>query len=292
MKCNTFFVHTSEIIAMEDFTENKPDSYSWKTPQVVVEYSCQKLIEQGKVIILRLLPLILIVEYALYSYLKIVLPDEMEPKSKLLKPFLFVFLYAAGGLLAMFVVYPRVRRRFGGSNRITEKWFKWSDKQIYWKWVLGYWIEDNEEFPGLKQIFFKTKHRLYAIFLPKEDSQHHEILQFIDSHVPLIEPDYPEKTFTLSRGQLWFCWSFTIIISILAAALFIMFLPNKFMFFSVFGIFLGLGTISMILIFGKKFLKDRQFSYAFVLNMAAFMLFMTIVVLAELYKYHKIIEGH
>ncbi len=48
----------------------------------------------------------------------------------------------------------------------------------------------------------------------------------------------------------------------------------------------------MILIFGKKFLKDKQLSYAIILNMAAFMLFMTIVILAELYKYHKIIEGH
>lgn len=277
---------------MDDFTQNKPDSYSWKTPQVVIEYACQKLIERGKVIIPRLLPLILIIEYALYTYLKFVLPDDIELKTRLPKIFFFVFLYAAVPLVGIFILYPIIRCRMGGRRQITKKGFRWSDKQIFWKGVIGYWIENCDEFPDLKKIIFKTKHRLYMIYLPKDETQHSEILQFLDTHISMIEPLYPEPTFILSKRQSLFCWSFTIAVSILAAALSIMFLPKKFMFFSIFGIFLGPGTISMILIFGKKFLKDKQFSYAFRLNMAAFMLFMTIVVLAEFYKYHKIIEGH
>lgn len=277
---------------MDDCSQSKPDSYSWKTPQVVIKDACQELIERGKVIIPRLLPLILIIEYALYTYLKFVLPDDMEQKTKLPKIFFFVFLYAAVPLFVLFIIFPIIRRRFGGHRQITEKGFKWSDKHISWKGTIGYWIESCEKFPDLKKIIFKTKHRLYMIYLPKDEAQHSDILQFLDAHTSMIEPQYPEPTFVLSNRQLLFCWSFTIAVSILAAAVFIMFLPTELMFFSVFGIFLGPGTVSMILIYGKKFLKDKQFSYAFILNMAAFMLFMTIVVLAELYKYHKIIESH
>ena len=125
---------------MDDFTQNKPDSYSWKIPQAVIEYTCQKLIERGKVIIPRLLPLILIIEYALYIYLKFVLPDDMEIKTKLLKIFFFVFLYAAVPLFVMFILYPIIRRRFGGRRKITKKGFRWSDKQIFWKWIINLWI--------------------------------------------------------------------------------------------------------------------------------------------------------
>lgn len=278
---------------MEDFRQNKDGSYTWKVPQAVIDSACQKLIDQGKVIIPRLLPLILIIEYALYVYLKIVLPDEMKLEPGLWKIFLIAFLCAAIPLFGMFVIWPRIRRRLSWGHLVTKKYFKWSDKQIYWKWIQGYWIENNEEFPELLNIIFKSKRRLYSISLPEDEACHPEIIQFVDSYVPQIEPEYPEPILSLSKNQQLFCWSFTIAVSILAAILFVMFSPYQHLFYFILGIFLiGPGTVSMIFILGKKFYKDKSFSYAFIINMAAFMLFMTIVVLAELYKYHKIIEGH
>jgi len=279
-------------MTMEDFRHNKNDSLTWKIPQAVIELACQKLIEQGKVIIPRLLAMILIIEYALYVYLKIVIPDEMELERGLWEVFLFAFLFAATPLFGMFVIWPRIRRRLKWSHFITKKYFKWSDRQIYWKRIQGYWIENNEEFPELVNIIFKSKRRLYSICLPENEENHPEILRFIDSCVPQIEPSHPEPALSLSKKQHLFCWTFTIAVSILAAIIFTIFSLYQYSFYFMLGIYLiGPGTLSMILILGKKFYKDKSFPYAFILNMAAFMLFMTIVVLSELYKYHKIIEG-
>jgi hypothetical protein len=277
---------------MEDFKRNKNDSLSWKIPQAVIESACQKLIDKGKTIIPRFLPLILIIEYALYVYLKIVLPDEMELGSDLLKIFFYIFLATAGILLVQYVIYPRILRRLKKSRTITKKYFQWSDKQIYWKRIQGYWIENNEEFPELLNITFKSKRRLYSIYLPEDEQYHPEIIEFIDSCVPQIEPGFAEPVFTLTKRQVVFCWSFTIAVSIIAAILFIFFLPFQYLFYFMLAtFFIGPGTLSMIFISGKKFYKDRRSLLAFAINMAAFMLIMTIVVLVELYKYHKIIES-
>jgi len=277
---------------MMDASKNNKTSYVWKKPRAVVEFSCQQLFNMGKVIIPRLLPLIFIIEYGLYLYLKNVLSDEIEIKARLLKIFLGIFLFGAGGLLYMFVIYPYVIRYLGGSHQITQKWFNYADKFIYWKRVMGYWIEASEEFPGLKKLIFKTRQRIHALWLPEDQTLHPAIIDFIDSHAQQIEPSYPKPIPVLSNGQWYFCLSFIFIFSVAAA---ILIENSPFLQSHAIVVFFVLllfpGTISLVFALGKEFFKDKYLPFALVLNWSAFMVFVIIIVLYEFYKYHKIIDG-
>ena len=279
---------------MEDFRQNKDGSYTWKVPQVLVDLSNQKLIDQGKGIIPRVLALTLVIEYVLYVYMQTVLPDHvefMEFKASLLKIFSIVFLCAAGLLFAMFIVSPNISRRLKKSRLITKRGFQWADRYVYWKRVIGYWIEDIEDFPGLKQVIFKTKRRLYAISLPEDNGRHSEILHFLDSHISRIEPSYPEPRLFFSRSQLLLCWGFTFAVTVFAAFIFESYALKQHTLIFMIGLLTAPGTVAVALIIGKNVFKDRLFSYAFAMNMVAFMLFMMIIALTEGYKYHLIIEN-
>ena len=280
---------------MEDFRQNKDGSYTWMIPRAVVESIYQGLVDQGKVIIPRVLTITLIIEFALYTYMQAVLPDHielMEFKSSLLKIFSIVFLAVVGLLFAMFVVSPNISRRLKKSRLITKKGFQVSDTYVYWKQVTGYWVEDLEEFPGLKQIIFRTKRRVYRISLPVDRTHHDEILQFLDSHTSRINPDYPEPRPVFSKYQLLSCWGFTIAATVLAAFIFQSYSLRQHILLFMIGLLTTPGTFAIALVLGKKFYKDKRFPFAFVLNMAAFMLFMVIIIFAESYKYHLIIESY
>jgi hypothetical protein len=273
---------------MKNSTNNNSETYTWKRPNVVADDIASKLIQQVKKI-LGLFPLAVILCYLTYLYLKIVLPDEFLSKDKLFPCFMImlsIFFYP------LFIVL--LIRWYKGSYTVNNEKISSlcpeKNSRIYsWKHIKGYWIENSKQFPDLKCIHIKTRSRISKVWLPEDIQEHPKILEFFEKYSVIIEPCYQEDVFSFTKKQLWFCWSFTIVITVILAALFEL-LPLQKHFRTFLLIVMLVPAIPMMLILGKKFYKDKRFLYAFILSMASFMLFMSIVVIAELYKYHKIIE--
>lgn len=264
--------------------------FKWKQPKQVRDFYISFSLKKGKKVLLRIPIIIFILLASFYLYLKFILPEDIT------KPFLrsFVILFFGIILLCGICLILLILGHLTKSYEITNKKIKKSsilgDTTIYWKKVKGYKVSTEEELPGILSLKIYSNLKPHVLFI-QEGELSQDIINLFDSRVSVAEDKEKPRT-KITKTELWYLFTFTLVFSICFAFLFYFKKPKiSRIVFLLFTFLFGPGTIGCTFLYGKKLIKeDKLRGQALFFNFVGLVIFMLTFMLIMFYHYSQIIK--
>lgn len=265
--------------------------HEWKKPKEVSIHEMKELFRQGKAAAPRILIFTATLLFVLHHFLRSVLPEDFGvPFSK---AFIVVFVIAVWGVCSFYVICPLIY----GYSRCT---YKITDEGIYasgvprpwylsWSMMQGYFLSKHEQLTEISVLGIDARGIGKRVYLP-EDELARQIISSVAEKIPQME-QIPNslKKIELSQGQ-YICLFLLAIVYLVSVAYYVVRCrPGSMIAFVLSGIaLLGPGTLGLLLLFGKRFLKNRYLlAYAITLNMTVVAMTMLFTLLFLLYHFSK-----